>query len=214
MRQYAITVGPLAAADDDGIAQSQTPLAAGSLTLNGVLVTGGVAVLDVPRRVILTFAADETGHSFVITGTSTNYGNATISETLAGTTAGVVQSVLDYKTVTSITISTAATGAIKAGTNGVASSPPLPLDIYARSTIALQASVSGTVNYTVSQTLDSPWDVANTAWVWVNHPDTNLVASSSTVQGNYAYPPSMTRLTINSGTGSVKFTVNQPGIIG
>jgi len=221
MRQYVITVGPLATADDDGICASQTPSGAGSLLINGALASGGVATLDKPRRVILTFAADETGHSFVITGTSTNYGNATISETIAGATAGVVQSVFDYSTVTSVTISAAATGGIKVGTNGVASSKPLPLDIYARSTIALQATVSGTVNYTVSQTLDSPWPVGSPpwsagtpSWTWVNHPDGNLVASAATAQGNYAYPPSMTRLTINSGTGSVVFTVNQPGLIG
>lgn len=219
MRQYAITVGPLAAASANAIALSQTP-SAGALTLNGASASGGVATLDKPRRVLFTFAADETGHSFVLTGTT--YGSVPISETIAGTTAGTVQSVYDYLTVTSITISANATGAMTVGTNGVASSPPLPLDIYARSTIALQCMVTGTVNYTVSQTLDTPWPAGaapysaptSPSWTWVNHPDSNLVAATSTVQGNYAYPPSMTRLTINSGTGSVKFTVNQPGIIG
>ncbi len=209
MRPYVVTVGPLVAASANNISLSQTP-SAGALLLNGS--TGGV--LDVPRRVLLTFAANETGHSFVIVGTSTNYGSATITETIAGTTAGTVQSVLDYKTVTSITISANATGAMTVGTNGVASSPPLPLDIYARPQIALQADVTGTVNYTVQQTLDNPWNVAPQNVTWINHPDSNLVAASADAQGNYAYPPFQTRITVNSGTGSVKFTVIQPGIIG
>jgi hypothetical protein len=34
----------------NGIALSQTPGAAGNLTLNGSLVTAGVAILDVARR--------------------------------------------------------------------------------------------------------------------------------------------------------------------
>lgn len=211
MRPVRVTVGPLASASANAIALSQTP-SAGALALNGALASGGVATLDTARRVLFTFAADETGHSFVVTGT--DWQGVVISETVAGTTAGTVYTAQDYKTVTSITISANATGALTVGTNGVASTPPVVLDVYARSTIALQATVTGTVNYTVRQTLDSPWNIEPESWTWVNHPDTNLVAATSTQQGNYAYPPSMTRITLNSGSGSVVFTVNQPGIIG
>lgn len=211
MRPVRVTVGPLASASANAIALSQTP-SAGALTLNGALASGGVATLDTARRVLFTFAADETGHNFVVTGT--DWQGVVISETVAGTTAGTVYTAQDYKTVTSITISANATGALTVGTNGVASTPPVVLDVYARSTIALQATVTGTVNYTVQQTLDSPWNIEPENWTWVNHPDTNLVAATSTQQGNYAYPPSMTRITLNSGSGSVVFTVNQPGIIG
>lgn len=221
MRRYVITVGPLAAADADGICASQTPLGAGSLLINGALASGGVATLDKPRRVLITAVGNESGRTFTLTGTSTNYGNATISETIAGPNATTAQSVLDYSTVTIVSIDAASANAITVGTNGVASSKPLPLDVYARPDVALQATVTGTVNYTVSQTLDSPWPAGSPnysagtpSWTWVNHPDGNLVAATATAQGNYAYPPSMTRVTLNSGTGSVVFTVNQPGLIG
>lgn len=213
MRPVRVTVGPLASASANAIALSQTP-SAGALALNGALASGGVATLDTARRVLFTFAADETGHSFVVTGT--DWQGVVISETVAGTTAGTVYTAQDYKTVTSITISANATGALTVGTNGVASTPPVVLDVYARSTPGFQCTVTGTVNYTVQQTIVSPWDVEPEDWVWVNHPDTaNLVAATATAQGNYAYgPPSMMRVVINSGTGSVALAVNQPGIIG
>lgn len=207
MRAITRTVGPLATADADGICLSQTPTA-GALLLNGT--TGGT--LDVPRRVLFTFAADETGHSFVITGTSTNY-KGVISETVAGTTAGTVQSVLDYLVVTSIVISANATGAMTVGTNGVASSPPLPLDLHGRPQVSLQVNVTGTVNFTVQQSLDSPYTTALTDVLWVNHPDSNLVAAAADAQGNYAYIPAQTRITINSGSGSLVYTVIQAGLM-
>ena len=213
MRPVRVTVGPLASASANAIALSQTP-SAGALALNGALASGGVATLDTARRVLFTFAADETGHSFVVTGT--DWQGVVISETVAGTTAGTVYTAQDYKTVTSITISANATGALTVGTNGIASTPPVVFDVYARSTPGFQCTVTGTVNYTVQQTIVSPWDVEPEDWVWVNHLDTaNLVAATATAQGNYAYgPPSMMRVVINSGTGSVALAVNQPGIIG
>jgi len=97
---------------------------------------------------------------------------------------------------------------------GAGNGAAMVLNIHGRPEVGLQVVVSGTVNYTVQQTLDSPWNIEPESWTWVNHPDTNLVAATSTQQGNYAYPPSMTRITLNSGSGSVVFTVNQPGIIG
>lgn len=214
MRPVYVTVGPLTTADADGIAQSQTPTAAAGVTLNGALVTGGIAYLAQARRVLFTFAADETGHTFTVTGT--NWEGVPISETVAGTTAGTVYTDQDYLTVTAIAISANATGALTVGTNGIASTPPVVFDVYARSTPGFQCTVTGTVNYTVQQTIVSPWDVEPEDWVWVNHPDTaNLVAATATAQGNYAYgPPSMMRVVINSGTGSVALAVNQPGIIG
>lgn len=207
MRQIVRTVGPLVAADPNGICESQTPLAAGALDIDGI--TGGV--LDTSRRVLLTFAADESGHSFVITGTSGNY-SGVITETIAGTTAGTVQSLLDYLTVTSVTISDAATGAIQVGTSGVASSPPLPLDVHGLPMVSLQVDVTGTVNFTVQQSLDSPFTTALTDVLWVNHPDSNLVAATADVQGNYAYIPAQARITINSGSGSLRFTIIQAGL--
>ena len=212
MRPITVTVGSLASAGANAIALSQTPTA-GALTLNGTLVTGGVAVMDQPRRVLITTTGNESSRTFTITGT--NWSGSPISEVVTGPNATTGSSVLDYATVTSITISGNAANALTVGTNGVAASPWVRLDSWAMPQVAIQCTASGTVNYTVQQTLDdtnapsSP--VAPSAVTWVSHPDTNLVGATSTVQGNYAYVPTFARVLLNSGTGSVTATFTQSG---
>jgi hypothetical protein len=210
MRQIVVTLGPLTAASANAICLSQTPLAAGSLTINGALASGGAATLDVARRVLITSAANDSARSFVVTGT--DYSGGVISETVTPGPNPSVFTNLDFKTVTSITVDAATAGAITVGTNGVASSQPIPLDIHGRPEVSLQVAVTGTVNYTLSQSLDNPWTNTNpNTWTWLAHPDANLVAATASKQGNYAYVPAMTRITLNSGTGSVKYTIVQSG---
>ena len=93
---------------------------------------------------------------------------------------------------------------------GAGTTATAPLDIHGRPDISLQVAVTGTVNYTVQQTLDNVFDTALTP-VWFPHPDTNLVAQTVNRQGNYAYIPTGTRILVNSGTGSGTFTVVQAG---
>lgn len=211
MRPIYATVGPLTAASANAICLSQTPSGAGALTLNGALVSGGVATLDTARRILITCAGNETGKTFVLTGTAAN--GKVQAETLAGPNATTVQSTLDFKTITSITISAAAAGALTVGTSAVASSRWLRLDNWAFPQVAIQCDVSGTVNYTVQQTLDDPnsdtLPVSPSAVNWVNHPDTNLVGATTTLQGNYGYAPLFVRVLLNSGTGSVTMTLVQ-----
>lgn len=209
----------LAAADDDGICASQTPGAAGNLTINGALVSGGVATLDTSRRVLLTFAADETGHNFTVYGTLRNTG-ALIQETIAGTTAGTVYSTLDFYKVTRVAIDAAATGAIKVGTNGVGATHWI-LTNYNISPFAIgfEVEVTGTLNYTVQSTGDNPLDQVQNNFppnvvkipVPFDHP--TVAAQTTSKDGNYAFPPGGgIRLLINSGTGSAVFVVTQAGI--
>ena len=211
MRPITVTVGPLAAASANNISLSQTPAGAGALLLNGS--TAGV--LDTQRQVLFTFAANETGHNFVVTGTNNN--GDTQSETVAGTTAGTKATILSYKTVTSITISAAATGALTVGTNGVADSPWVRLDPWANSYISIQCTASGTVNYTLQQTLDdpnSPTDpVLPSAVTWVNSNDSAAVAATGTIQTNYGFTPIFAKVVLNSGSGSVKTTFVQTGVV-
>ena len=214
MRPVTTTAGPLASAVANNIATSQTPSGAGALTLNGALVVGGVAILNNPRRVLITTVSDEHTKTFTVTGTNAS-GN-TISETITGPNATTGASVLDYKTVTSITVSAATTGALTVGTNGVGGSPWVRFDSWALPAIAIQCVASGTVNYTVQQSLDDPNSATDSVTVasmtWVNHPDSNLVAATGNVQGNYAYAPTWARVVLNSGTGSVRATFAQSGV--
>lgn len=93
---------------------------------------------------------------------------------------------------------------------GAKTSQTLPLDIHGRPDISLQVAVTGTANWTVQQTVDNVFDLSITP-TWLDHPDTNMVAQTVTRQGNYAYVPAATRIVLNSGTGSVRFTVLQSG---
>ena len=211
MRPTIVSAGPLASASANAICLSQTPTAA--LTLNGALVTGGVAVMDNLRRVRITTTANETSKTFTVTGT--NWAGDVISESIAGVNNTTADSVLDYATVTSIRISSAAAGALTVGTNGVGGSPWVRLDEWAPSGVSIQVNASGTVNWTVQQTLDDPNDpsqpVSVSAVTWINHPDTSLVAATTSIQGNYAYIPRYARVVLNSGTGSATATFIQSG---
>ena len=215
MQPIVKTVGPLAAASANSIALSQTPAGAGALTINGALASGGVATITVPARITIASAGNDSGNTFVVVGTD-HAGNG-ITETITGPNTTSVTSVLTYKTVTSVTISAAAAGAITVGNSQSGSSPSIALDPWAFPQVAIQCSVTGTVNYTVQQTLDNPNDpvnpIARTSMQWVDHPDTNLVAATATMQGNYGYAPLFMRLVINSGSGSVRMTVIQANVV-
>jgi len=213
MLPRTVTVGPLTSAVANNIALSQTPSGAGNLTLNGSLVSGGVATLDKPRRVLFTPAGAEATNTTVWTVYGTDWNGNAISEAVSGVNnPSTVYTVYDYKTVTRIAVNKAQAGAVTVGTNGVASSRPIFLDTFAPAPTAIQVTVSGTVNYTVRQSLDDPNTISGgyTSVTWVNHPDTaDLVSATATAQGNYAYLPFMCGILLNSGTGSVTMTVIQ-----
>ena len=172
----------------------------------------GDATLDVARRVIITSGGDDTGITFTITGTDPSGG--TISEAVTGVNGAAASSVLSYKTVTSVLTSGAVTTTVTVGTNGVADSPWVRFDDYgAHAEVAIQASVTGTANFTVRQTLQDPNSasdpVADESIVWVDHPDSAVVAATATAQANYAYPPVFAKVVLNSGTGSVSTVFRQ-----
>lgn len=97
---------------------------------------------------------------------------------------------------------------------GVGTSKTLPLDIHGRPQITLQVVATGTVNWTVEQTDDNVFDGSITP-TWFDHPDTsNMVAQTTSKQNSYAYVPAATRIKVNSGTGSVTYTIIQSGITG
>lgn len=208
MRPITATVGPLTAQSANNIALSQTPGAAGPLTLNGALVAGGVAVIGNPQRITIT-TTDST-HSFTITGTTPT--GSLLTETVTGNGTNVT-SVLDYATVTSITISGAASAAVTVGTNGTGATPWVRLDEWASPPVGIQCDVTGTVNYTVQSTYDDPNSatdpVSVSAMTWINTNDTNAVNATGAVQTNFLFTPTFVRALLNSGSGSVSMKVIQ-----
>lgn len=220
MANNVVFTKTLAAASANNIALSQSPGAA-AFTLNGSAVTDGVATIDTynaatntetGRRVIITSAGDNSGISFVVTGTNSS-GN-TIVDTFAGTNTGAAQSNLDFVTVTRAIGSGAVTGAITMGTNGVGSTrwmtwnymitPPMNLGY----TVEL---VSGAVNYTVQYTQDDPNNLMGGAAypLALNSP---VGAQSATSDSTLSTPVVATRVLINSGTGVIRGRFVQAGI--
>lgn len=212
MRPIIVTVGPLATASANNIAQSQTPTSGTALTLNGSTVTGGVAVLDTPRRVLLTYGNEASDRTLVVTGT--DFFGMTISETLtvASGASGTTYTVLDYATVTSLVPAGGGwTAAVTVGTNGVASSRPVFLDTYGWPNTMLQVTVDGTVSFTVQQSGDNPNVTGLSDVAWLSHDDTTFVNGTASAQSNYLFTPYVSRILLNSGTGSVTYTLIQSG---
>lgn len=208
MRPITATIGPLTAQSANNIALSQTPGAAGALTLNGSLASGGVAVIGNSQHITIT-TTDST-HSFTIAGTTPT--GALLTEVVTGNGTSVT-SLLDYAKVTSIVISGAATGAVTVGTSGTGSTPWVRLDEWASPPVGIQCDVTGTVNYTIQSTYDdpnSPTDpVLPTAMQWIATNDTNAVGATGSVQTNYLFTPTFVRALLNSGSGSVVMKVIQ-----
>ena len=211
MRPITVQVGPLAAASANNICLSQTPTAAAGFTINGALASGGVATLDTPRRVLITPSSDESAKTFTIIGTSS--AGVSQTEVISGTNATAFYTNLDFKTVTSIKISSNAAGAITVGTNSIASTDWVRLDEWAMPQTAIQCSVTGTVTYTLQQTLQDPNSPTNPvnpySVVWINSSDSAAVNSNVSIQTSYQYAPLYAKVTITAGTGSVSTVFNQ-----
>lgn len=85
----------------------------------------------------------------------------------------------------------------------------LPLNYRAHST-SIQAEVTGTVDYTISYTLENIYDIAapatNANWV----PITGMTGATADAQKLIDGSVFALLYTLNSGSGSVKITTSQP----
>lgn len=218
----------LVAAVANGIATSQAVGAAGPLTINGSLASGGVATMDVARRIIIASAGADSAKVFTVTGTSRD-GNVQ-SETITGVaTPTPVQSVLDYKTVTSIVASAATAGNITAGTNGVGSSVWV-VDNFLASSWGLAGAITGPAGttYTLEYTIDDPNKIGTSLVVSPQQFSVNPASfvpphvyaystiAAATGDNRFGFPEGPIfahRVTVNSGTGQVVMQSIQNGII-
>lgn len=197
----------VAAASANNIALSQSKGSAGNLLLNGS--TGGV--LTYATQIRLVFAADESGHTFTITGTDAN--GQVITENIAGTTAGTVNSVKNYLTITSISVNAATTGALTVGTNAVGNSSTYIVDKFVNPAVhSIAAVVTGTISFSIQVAADdfSPaWDLVTNPPNWLS-PGSGFAAQSASLFSSIQGPITMIRVIQASGTGSVSVTVNTP----
>lgn len=143
------------------IALSQKPAAGGvqALAINGASAAGGVATLDIARRIAIASDGDDHLRTFTITGT--RRGNA-ISEKLAGPNIASVSSLKDYDTVPSITVDANTAGNITAGTNSELSTGWIVIDRYDSNGVGCGVQfVAGTCTWTIESTVDEPFPSGN-----------------------------------------------------
>ena len=200
------------AADADGIATSQTPGAAGDLTLDGALVSGGEAVIrqtgkDSSGRpysrhgqlATITSAGDDSGRTFTVYGTDAE-GN-TRTEEITGANAGAATGVVYWSSVTRIAVDAATAGAVTAGIAVTGAFGIVPVDHYIGDGIALAVIISDTMTYTVENTQDNIWaQTYRDGWQWrpetgnwLDHGSADFVSATASADGNYQFVPAATR---------------------
>lgn len=92
--------------------------------------------------------------------------------------------------------------------SGVGSSTPIVMDTNKNPfNVGFGVIKTGTVNYTVQHTFDDPFGSIST---WFNHP--TVAAQIANADGNYAFPVTAIRVTMNSGDGSVVLKLLQSGV--
>ena len=208
MRTVSI-IKNLGTAVTNGIAQSQSLAAAGTLTLNGSLVTGGVANLVSQRRVVITSAGNDAARKATIVGT--NGTNTARSEILTLGSAAAVVSVNDFLTVGTVSIDGAIASTVTVGTNGTGSTDWIMPNFHLTPfDVTIDTQVSGTLAYTIEGTQDNYWDA-------VPSPPTinvHTIAASASVAAETTLSTAIRgyRYTITSGTGTLTAQGTQAGI--
>lgn len=201
----------LPTSDPDGLVTSGSGVGAGTFTLNGALVSGGVGNLVTAQRVGVTSAADDSGITFTVTGTD-RYGRAQ-SETISGKNADIAFTKKDFLTVTSVSRSGSTGGAVTIGTIGLGSSEAFIVDRFVNPnnhmTSVVSADISTIYSIEVSDDDLSPaYDLANNDTTWWKAP--NFADQTGNQRGLVEGPMSMMKLTVHSGTGLVRATITTP----
>jgi hypothetical protein len=164
------------------------------------------------RQVTIIAAANESANTFVVTGTGVN--GEPLSETVVGPNIATATTTNYFMTVSSVTISADAAGALTVGMTNTASSPWVRADDFAPWNVSIQCNVTGAATYTVQTTLDDPNDpiapVAPESMVWVNSQAINLLNATSTQQGGTLFTPKFVRVVLTTtSTGSVRAVMKQ-----
>jgi len=214
-----ISLGTPAAASANNIAQSQSP-GAGAIVLNGSAVSGGVATLDVARRVLITPGGADAGITYTVVGTGR--GGQALTETVQGVNnPSTVTTTQDFKTVTAVTHSGSVAGTVTVGT--VSASTAMSSEWVAVDTtrdpinIGIAVFITGTINYTVEYTYDdvtAPFSgTFPTVFNIATGSLTSKAANGDSQANPFNFPVWAVRVTVNSYTAgaTLKMIVQQAG---
>lgn len=202
--------------DANGLFEDQTRVGAGALTLNGVLVSGGIAYIYGSANTTVQaqkISVEGTGNNSGITITlvGTDAGGAAQTETFTLANNGTATSTLYFRTISSATVSGSVTGNIEAGPLSAQGGaiPEFYLDRQqlpgnTSLTAALVSAGSATAQYSV--TVRDPQSATSYAQDAVWQTVDGLSAVSATTSSNLAYDAVATRLTF---TGAWTYTAIQ-----
>jgi len=208
--------------DPDGLADNNDSSGA-TLTLDGALTSGGTYTsadgLAHRLDIIDTATTDQSGATFTVT--STDADGKTQTEAITGPGSGAtVESTKYFKTVTSVTIASgAACGTVDMGTVDEFASPTIPLNHYSDKAATVQVDVTGTINYDVQVTCQSPYNNDAAPFdlddqedlAWIN--DGNFGSKTADLLDDLAAPGTRAlRVVSNSFTNGAELQVfiNQP----
>lgn len=199
----------LADVDVNGVFEDQTLGGAGSFTLNGAQVVNGEWVTPdgAARQIGFESAANLSAVTLTVTGFEDEARNIAITETLSAPNANTVETTNYFYVITDIAADGAVGSNIEAGAVDEAVSPIIPLN-YKGGTVAMNFTVTGTINYTVQQTFFEYNDVSSLPLVWDDHDDGDLVSQTATKNGNYIAIPRAMRVKINSYSSGAALTIN------
>jgi hypothetical protein len=193
------------AADADSVAAAQLNNSA-VVAINGALAVGGVATLTVPAY-LTVFSEKSATVNFIVTGTAPS--GAQQIETLAVSASGTVTGALSFATVTRVLSDAPTSATITIGNAIPGYTGWIPMDIYTPNQVTtISAKTSGTVNYSVEYTNEDPFDTSIVQMA-VPHPNASLTAATGDETQFTTTLMRAVRLKINSGSGSVRFTVVQ-----
>ena len=201
--------------DDDGIAELQTIASATTMTLDGALVSGGIATMAEAQIITIDSVGNDSGITFAVAGTDAD--GATHTETVTGGNAGAVTTTAYFKTVISITTSGATADDVKVGplaANGMVTKSipvnwrqsPFNMSLSAEELLdGGTASAQYTVDDPTASYTNSYSDDAN----WQNVVGLTTVTTSD--DSNIAFPVRAVRgiLTVGDADSTWKFTFIQ-----
>jgi hypothetical protein len=207
-RMQSFDIDP-ADVDADGLAQSQTPLASGNLTLNGALISGGSFTESSGhgRQLGIASVGDDSGRTFTVTGTDAD--GTAITETITGPNATTVESTRYFKTVSSVAVDAATAGAITVGTVDELATKTYFLNRQSDTGALVQFDVTGTINLTAQV---SAHDIRNNytnqeAIPWVATTATALVNATADALGRLDAGASVARFIVNSYSSGAEVQV-------
>lgn len=213
----------IAAADANGVAEAQTPSDGVDLTLDGVLVSGGVATFAYPTYVTLASTSNLSATTFTVVGTAVTpntSGSVYLTETITGPNNSTVTTTNKFVTVTAVEVSTASTYTteeveVGGAAVGIGDGPWWPLDIYNPNqvtTISCNILASGSATYSVQFTNEDPFDTTITQ-LPVAHPVAALTGASTDQTAFTTTLMRAVRVNVASGSGQLRVTVVQQSTV-